>query len=193
MPRQFLPGVRITPTGAWLGFLGFFLFLAASNTGNNLLYLLVAGLFSLLIGHFLLSIWNLTTLELSWSEIPDGFAGNSHHLIARIRATSGCGGLHLKVGSELLPWLPLAEEADFKYPVDLPRRGLLQIDHAVVTSGFPFGLLRTERLFPPVTVVVYPQPRPFRLALSGGGESVARGLSLDHSGDFWMQRLYCPG
>ncbi|MGA8230408.1 MAG: hypothetical protein WB795_02920, partial [Candidatus Acidiferrales bacterium] len=154
----------------------FILVLAAVNTGNNLLFLVLACLLAGLLISGIFSRIVLTAIELKL-ELPE-------HIFARqpIVAT-----LDLRNDKDLLPsfslrvvgegtktepaqilarpvffpYLPRQTSVQQKVELLFPKRGLYRQDAFAVRSKFPFGLFeKTRRVESPLEVVVYPQVQP---------------------------------
>ncbi|MGA8103877.1 MAG: DUF58 domain-containing protein [Candidatus Acidiferrales bacterium] len=179
----------------------FILVLAAVNTGNNLLFLVLACLLAGLLISGIFSRIVLTAIELKL-ELPE-------HIFARqpIVAT-----LDLRNDKDLLPsfslrvvgegtktepaqilarpvffpYLPRQTSVQQKVELLFPKRGLYRQDAFAVRSKFPFGLFeKTRRVESPLEVVVYPQVQPAQQffevlpLLSGEMESYFRGRGND--------------
>ncbi|HNW34334.1 MAG TPA: DUF58 domain-containing protein [Candidatus Ozemobacteraceae bacterium] len=182
--------IEITPAGALFIFLGGFLAVAATNTGNNLLFLIATGIFALLLMSLVGAVLNVSSLDIAWSGCLEGFAGEALRLPLRIHETSGRGRLQLfSAGfwiTKLMPWT----RAEFIYPLPPRSRGRYVCDDLTIRSNFPFGLFRILRSLPRETLWIYPSPR--FAGASGTSELAALSAEGVHDprGDFWMTRPY---
>ena len=180
--------IRPSALGA-KGFLGFaaleLAFLATSY--NNLFFLLLA--FSAVLG--VLGAWwswrNLRDLRIESLELAAAASGNQRaarmHLTANRRSRFDIV-LELDLGSGYgevgyAPYLVNAQSIDDT--VAGQPRGVRSIDHARVTSNFPFGFFMARTtLAIEVELVTYPTPVPFGENPSGGNHPGDRGSS--HAG-----------
>ena len=105
------PRLLLTPTGKLLGFLAVFLLFAANNTGNNLLFLVVAGLVALLGVAAGMALLNGAGLEAAWEGEAEGFAGGEADLRLTVTEPGRRGRLHLAVEGPLAPVVPVAGDA----------------------------------------------------------------------------------
>jgi uncharacterized protein (DUF58 family) len=141
---------------------------AALNTGNNLLYLLLA----LCLASFVLSALagkralRRVTLDLSYpEEILAGeptalvvLAGNAH---ARALSPGLSVRIHKRAaGLDIPPLTPGGSRTAF-VPADFPRRGLYRADPVQLSTCDPLGLVRRRRRLHPVgDYYVFPAPLP---------------------------------
>ena len=73
--RRGIPeGIRITKVGLWYLLLTVIVVVAATNTGNNALYLVLACMLALLLVSGVVSRWNLRHLEVALDPPGDLFA-----------------------------------------------------------------------------------------------------------------------
>jgi uncharacterized protein (DUF58 family) len=179
----------------------FVLVLAALNTGNNLLFLVLACLLAGLLISGIFSRIVLTAIELKL-ELPE-------HIFARqpIVATlelrndkDVLPSFSLRVVGEgtktepaqilarpvFFPYLPRQTSVQQKVELLFPKRGLYRQDSFAVRSKFPFGLFeKTRRVDSPLEVVIYPHVQPAQQflealpLLSGEMESYHRGRGND--------------
>jgi len=206
--RYWLPRViRPTREGLWFLVATFAVGLAATNTGNNLLYLVLAMLLALLIISGLLSEQTLRHVRLRRTLPPRIFAGvpaTFQLTVHNGKARAASYGLHLREADPgggppatrfLLRLDPGACER-WRYPLCFPHRGRHTLPGVVLWTRFPFGLF--EKIGRPVQadpVLVYPRlralgPREILGALQPGWRERNRrgtGASLHNL------RPYLPG
>jgi uncharacterized protein (DUF58 family) len=174
----------------------------AVNSGNNLLFILVAVLLSLLTLSGVLAYLNIRGLDISVRSPDEIFARRPAtvrlDLTNRKRRLPSflltCEGDR---GEEIITELPARETRCLKVRAVFPRRGRHSLEEMVLTSEFPFGLVRRGGSFAPSsTCVVYPEPRPvpwdFVEEAERQGDDLASPLA-GIGGDFRGQRDYVPG
>lgn len=175
-PRPRSDGIGLTRVGAYyLAFIAI-LSLAAANTGNNGLYLVLAMMIAVLVVTQLAAAANVRRLEVRLSTPEEVFAGQP--------ATFG---LEIRNGSRLLPsWLlmltldprdiapppaPSRRSTPFLVPslgrraaarghleMMLRHRGRRRIRYVHLTSLFPIGTFRKGRRYPvDLELLVYPE------------------------------------
>lgn len=184
---------------------------AALNTGNNLLFLILASLIAAILMSGILSSITLSGIELRL-ELPDHiFAGQPVRALVelvnekmtmpsfslRIEASkekSGQGGAVLET-PVYFPYLPRKGRAKQIVPLLFPRRGVYQQEAFCVLTRFPFGFLqKSRRVSLPTEALVYPsveatpQLRELLPALEGAIESTRKG----HGQDLYALRDYQP-
>ena len=196
-------GIRITKVGLWFVLFTIIVGVAATNTGNNALYLVLATMLSLLVVSGIVSRWNLRRLQWSLTAPED--------LYARRPATLGFTVAHR--GRWLARWLLLVA-ADPRGPwrlvarlgprdgaagtLDLifPRRGRHRLGALHVASLYPLGLFRKGMRYPlDAEVLVFPElfpPGEIDVAASGlAGERAASRAGWGH--DLHALRGFRPG
>jgi uncharacterized protein (DUF58 family) len=196
--------LRIRLTGA--GALAIALVLAAGvvavNSGNNLLYFLVAALLALfglsgILGHRNLAGVRLSLLppEEVWAGRPVTVRGlltaaprRSSYLL-RVSGSGGAAGMAVEV--------PRGGRTLFDLALTFPARGSQPWPALEVSSDFPFGLIRRGRVVaPPGGCLVYPSPLPVSWErvdrAEREGELAAR-REAGSGGDYRGLRDYAPG
>ncbi len=150
--------------------------LAATNTANNLLYLIVAMLLAFLAVSGLLSEQSLRRVRVR-RELPDRiFAGTPAGFGATLcnrkrRITSFA--LHLKESDpaggadahRFFLALPPQQSATWIYPLTFPRRGVHHLPGLVLSTRYPFGLF--NKIVRPLLmdrVLVYPAIRALNVS-----------------------------
>ena len=204
-PRLAGPNLVFRPsTGIFLAI--FLLVLAAAfNTGENLLYLVAAGVLSFLVSALVLSSIPIRRLKVS-RDVPasvyrlDPFTvrvriENQRRFIPsvslRIEDVTNRTG-----GRAYVAKIPPGCTATVRLDEVLPKRGLHSIPALAISSGFPLGLFRRRRTFTDsVTVVVYPRVVSLhRSVIDQVDESGSTPRPLDMHGDeFFGLREYVPG
>jgi len=181
--------------------------LAAVNTGNNLLYLVLACLLGTLLVSNLLAEWNLRGLTVHRALPAEVFArrpalgtvvvdnprrlGTAWTLRIIQRSSTGeplAEGRLLKVAA--------GARAEVFMEWSFPRRGVTPVGRLRVESSFPFGLiLRWQMLDVPTSLLVYPFPLPGALdgQATGRGREAPDPHGRSRSGDLIGLRPYVPG
>jgi uncharacterized protein (DUF58 family) len=199
---------RITSEG--LQFLIFTLAIgiAAINTGNNLFYLLLAMMLSLILVSGMIAEYCLRRLELH-RHLPDLLFVNMPITVALVvkNRKAKFASFSLAIcdvinGRDFSPcmevrYLPSHASQLLSYPLTPTRRGRLQLEGARISTEFPFGLF-TKRTFYPLeeTVVVCPEIQPLDerllrgLFAAGHEQTVHR---RGHGNDLYNLRLYHAG
>lgn len=181
---------------------------AAVNTGNNLFYLLLAMMLSLIVMSGLLSEQCLRRLEFR-RHAPEYLFANEPATV-----TLAVSNRKLRLPSFSLRLFDIVDRADFdrgahlqyiapqattlvSYPLLLAKRGLYRLDGVRVVTPFPFGLFLKKRCYPAETsIIVCPERYPLSsnllqdLGIIGQDHSLAqrgRGISL------YNLREYRPG
>jgi uncharacterized protein (DUF58 family) len=209
--------VRVQPTREGLWFLALLLgvLAAAVNTGNNLLYIVLACLLALLIVANVLAEVNLRGLEVRRVLPPEAFAETPSSGWVELRNTRDRGRAWTVKIDDLAVLkrelvvddtpvlasgvaLSVPPGASVRVPVRwrFPQRGRHQLGVLRLTSAFPFGVLRRSRTVERGDeLVVYPRP-------ATGGEAergAATGLMSDAprrrgtQGELVGFREYVPG
>jgi uncharacterized protein (DUF58 family) len=175
---KYLPRtIRPTKEGGYFIALTFGIGFAAVNTGNNLLYLLVALMLSIIVVSGLLSELSLRGLTLSTASPPPVAAGEPVSLLMQLRNEKNFfPSLSLRVdpvpGAEVPERLYSAESARFiridpqstgSQPLRMTfsRRGRYRLEGITLSTTFPFGFfIKTAAIREPIVLWVYPKIRP---------------------------------
>ena len=169
--------IRLTHEGTRYVLLTLAVGAAAINTGNNLLYLLLAMLLSLIIMSGLLSEQCFKQLDFR-RRLPDRVFANQPATaslsIANRKAQVPTFSLHVQDivagvvvdrGIHLLHAPPLSVIVQ-SYPLLVTRRGLHRIEGLKLLTRFPFGLFLKAAMLPVASeTVVYPEIKPLPAAL----------------------------
>lgn len=199
---------RITSEGLQFLIFALAIGIAAINTGNNLFYLLLAMMLSLILVSGIAAEYCLRRLELR-RHVPDLLFINTQVTTALVvknrksRLTSFSLTLcdisdDQSVSPDLeIHALPPGTSRLLSYSLTPTRRGRLHLSGVRISTEFPFGLF-TKRMFYPMEdmVVVCPELQPIQerllrgLRTSGYEQSVHR---RGHGSDLYNLRLYQAG
>lgn len=209
----FHPRRTIKPTrdGWWCLLVAVGLGVAAINTGNNLLYLLVSALLALIVVSGILSEQSMRGLALTAVPPEEVFAGRaalfgatlanrkrwltSYSITLELLAPAARA---LESGSRFIYFrrIEAGTERLATWEETLPARGLHRLTGVRVTTRFPFGLfVKAGRPALAQEVLVYPAVRPIpaeslrRLGDSGDAAARRRG----RGDDLYNLRGYRPG
>ena len=211
---------RLTVEGWWFSALMVGVLVAALNTGNSLLFLVLAAQCAALVLSNVLAEWNLRGLGVARRLPSELFAGQPSPgaLVLHNRRRIGAAfAVHLAELGDPLPPDPrplrrapprprLAEAAVAHAApgarVEAPTRwvfsarGPARLSAIEVSSTFPFGLVRRWRELPaPAELLVYPVPAggppAWGVAAAAGARPVPH--LRGRSGDFEGLRGYVPG
>ena len=185
--------------------------LAALNTGNNLLFLILASLIAIILMSGILSSITLSGVELRL-ELPEHiFAGQSVRarvelqnekltlpsFSLRVEGTKDKKALTtpLLETPVYFPYLPKRDRVQQNVPITFPRRGAYRQDMFRIVTRFPFGFLqKARRVQLGAEALVYPSVEPSRdffeilPALQGALESHNKGGGHD----LYALRDYLP-
>lgn len=195
------------PTAGWrfFFFMGIVL-VAAINTGNNLMYLVLATLFGAFIVSWTLAGMSLRGLEARVALPLEIFAGEESLIdftIARNRAgASRALSLALSGSGEPQGHVPYLENlaggdrTKLQGLVRYPERGHHELRGVRVSTTYPFGLLRRRRLHADRRELwIYPAIMPIEeiLRLGGGERSAVDALRRGRDGGLINLRPFMPG
>jgi len=196
--------IRLTTTGALAIALVLAAGIVAVNSGNNLLYLVVASLLAALALSGLLGHHNLRRVGLGLVAPDEAWAGLPVTVRARLvnrrrRLPAFLLALGEKPGfpADTVLEIPPGGQAEVSLTMTFPRRGVQPWPPLAVTSEFPFGLIRRGGLVrSPGRCLVYPSPLavPWDVAEAAEREGEVqsrRGPGV--GGDYRGIRDYVPG
>lgn len=202
--RRGIPeGIRITKVGLWFVLLTVVVAAAATNTGNNALYLVLACMLAILVVSGVVSRWNLQGLAVAVEAPGDLYARRPFQLPFTISNRSRRWSRWLLLFSvsaggptRLVPHLPAGKSARGQLEMLLPRRGRHRFEAAHFASLFPLGLFRKGMRLPlACDLLVYPE-----LFAAGATEIDPSGLTGDESSpragwghELHALRAYRPG
>src|SRR5215831_1601900 len=203
---------RITRAG-WIYILGTLLVaLAALNTGNNLLFLILACLIALILISGILSTVCLSGVDLHLDMPEHIFAGQPETAIVELqnekltmpsfsllveavtpkRSDAAVAMLQSKV---YFPYLPRQEALRRRVPVTFPQRGVYRQDTFRIVTRFPFGFLqKARRLEMKQEVLVYPSVETLAdfSEIFAGIEGSLESMSKGRGQDLYALRGYLP-
>lgn len=196
--------VRPTLAGGWFLAILIGVTLAALNTGNNLVYMVLATLLAVLVVNNVLAEWNLRGLAVDRVLPAEVFAGapalGALVLINRRRLGDAWAvEVHEQDGGgarALFDRVPARGRREVAAPWTFPERGVSRFSMVRVGSSFPFGLLRRWRDVPvPGEVLVYPEigREAPPAATSGQGAGAASRGGADDTGELVSLRPYTVG
>ena len=206
--RPFRPRRTIWPTrdGWWCLLVVIGLGVAAINTGNNLLYLLVSLLLSLIVVSGVLSEQSLRGLRLE-ADVPDEIYAGAPVLFGAVLANRKGRLTSYSITLELLvrggatrfiyvPRLEAGRDRLLTWEETLPSRGRQRLAGVRLTTRFPFGLfLKAGRTMLELPVLVFPAVHPIPSEtlhrLVGAGTSATRRRGRGH--DLYNLRTYRAG
>ncbi|MBZ0113386.1 MAG: DUF58 domain-containing protein [Thermoanaerobaculia bacterium] len=195
--------IRPTKVGFWYILCTLLVGVAATNTGNNALYIVLAVMLSLLILSGVVSRFNLKRLAFTISEEREVFAKRPFHLEVGVHNRSRWLPRWLLVLSLaddgqplLIPYLPRAGTGRGFMEMLVPRRGRHRFSWIHVGSIFPVGFFHKGlRYAVDVEVLVYPEifPASAQAPVQSGnrGEGLARKSGWGH--DLHSLRSFQPG
>lgn len=187
----------------WIYFVGLLLVaLAALNTGNNLLFLILASLIALILMSGILSSISLSGIEMRFNLPEHIFAGQPVRAQVELenqKLTLPSFSLRVEAIQEkdsfaatildkpvYFPHLPRQEQVKQIVPMKFPRRGVYHQDAFRIVTRFPFGFLQKARRMDLKTeALVYPSVDPTTEyrdvlpVLQGALESVVKGRGQD--------------
>jgi uncharacterized protein (DUF58 family) len=200
--------IRLTPEGGRFLLFTVALGVAAINTGNNLLYLLLAMMLSLIVVSGILSEQSLKHIEVRRRIPPHVFAGEPITVTMivknRKRALSSFSlrvldvveGAPVDRGVHLLRLSPQTSMSQ-TYPLLLTRRGRHRLDAVRLQTRYPFGLFVKALTIPVAAeIIAYPESKPLPASLLKDLHAVGSDRSVPTRGqgtDLYNLRLYQTG
>jgi uncharacterized protein (DUF58 family) len=200
--------LRFTPEGKWFIFISIAIGFAAVNTGNNLLYLVLAMLLSLIIASGFLSEWGVKGLEIKRHFPPYIFAHTPCGILLKVTNTKRhlpsftleleeqVNGEH-KGGLAYLFRIGPQKTQSQVYRLSFPRRGLHRLYEPHLLTRFPFGFfIKGVRIKENREVVVYPPLVPWEELLPEISDRGEGSRTKPHKGrgeDIFAVREYVPG
>jgi uncharacterized protein (DUF58 family) len=202
---------RITFEG-WIYLLAIILVaLTALNTGNNLLFLILASLIALVLMSGILSSVTLSGVSMRL-ELPEHlFAGQpvratlelenqkltlpSFSLRVEAATPKGAPPTAMLTTPVYFPYLPKRESVQQIVPMMFARRGVYHQEAFRITTRFPFGFLqKSRRLDLPTEALVYPSVEPTReyVEILPGIEGALESLTRGQGQDLYALREYVP-
>ena len=203
---------KITAEG-WVYIAGVLLIsLAALNTGNNLLFLILATLIAIILMSGVLSSISLSGVKMSLQLPEHIFATHTVRALlelenekltlpsfalrvesAKIKgAAAGAAVLDTPV---YFPYLPKRGHAQQSIPITFARRGAYRQDAFRIVTRFPFGFLqKSRRVELPTEAIVYPNVEPTQelFDVLGGLQGALESMSKGRGQDLYALRDYVP-
>lgn len=157
--------VRVTGTGLWFVLLALVVAVAATNTGNNALFMVLALMLGMLVVSGLVSRWNVRSLRVELREPGEIHAQRPASLRFKVTNRSWWLPRWLLLFSleghdrpRLIPYLPRRGRSRGELELLIPSRGIHRLTSATVTSLFPFGLFtKAQRYSLDSELLVYPE------------------------------------
>lgn len=211
---KYLPRtIRPTREGGYFVVLTLGVGLAAVNTGNNLLYLLVALMLSIIVVSGLLSEQSLRRLVFFADPPPPALPGEPVSILVRLRNEKRrLPSFSLRVdpvpaGSKAPDRAPASESARFiridprstesrPLRMTFSRRGCYRLEGVTLSTTFPFGFfIKTAARREPIELWVYPRIRPAPWPISPASFGTARSSShrSEQGAAFHQFRAYQRG
>ena len=202
---------RVSREG-WIYILGIFLVaIAALNTGNNLLFLILASLIAIILMSGILSSITLSGVEMRLQLPEHIFAGQPVRALVelenekltlpsfslRVEAVRGKNSSHAAMLETpvYFSYIPKHDLVQQHVPMTFPKRGIYRQEAFRIITRFPFGFLqKARRLDLKSEALVYPSVEPSRdffeilPGMQGALESLAKGGGQD----LYALRDYLP-
>jgi uncharacterized protein (DUF58 family) len=186
-------GIRITTVGLWYVLLTVLVAIAATNTGNNALYMVLALMFSVLILSGLSSRENVRGLDAALEPPGEVFANRPFSVGFTLRSRAVVFPrwfllftLSRSAQPLLIPYLPRRGRSVGQLEMMIGTRGHHRFPYAHVSSLFPFGFFRKGvRYRVDYEVLVFPElfpaggTRPEEVEQAGDDSSRRRGWGHD--------------
>lgn len=153
---------------------------AAVNTGNNLLYLIVAALLAFMASTGFAGKRNIEGYQLDLTVPDEVYAGSETLLTLRIsnpRRFLPAFLLRVELAgtSVLLPFIPAQNRGSVTLPYTPARRGHNRIDQMRISSPFPVAFFVRRQTFAlDGDILAFPAPRPLPSLLSASGKAAHR-------------------
>jgi len=139
-----------------------FLGVAAANTGNNLLYIVVSSMLSLMLISGISSVLNIKDVEVRLIPPPEVYAGKRTAFRLFVGKRGALPSFLLRISSSVDSVLvPLVDKKGTEESIDLvfPRRGEVRSATLEISSDFPLGMFtRTMEVTVPLRLIVFPAP-----------------------------------
>lgn len=194
LPRK----LEITRDGKWMIAIALLLGVGAVNTGNNLLYLVLSLLISVITISGFLSEWTLKSVTLRRAYPRELVAGEATLLRVEVNNAKRAGAFNIEVcelldSTEMLmrPGYVLhlrGDETGQCFQVARPlRRGPLRSGGIRISTRYPFGFARKSRVFDePVRWLALPEIAEVDLSAvgQGGKGQETQSRKVGHGGEF---------
>ena len=174
--------VKVKRSGAIFIATTIFLGVAGANTANNLLYIIVSAMLSLMLISGLSSIVNLRNVRIRVIPPKEAFAGRNAPLRVVLWSEGRMPSFLIRVSSEVdsALWLVVNREAREKdLAVVFDNRGKVEKIRLFLSSDFPLGMfVRYTEIEVRTDFVVFPAPIPTEEVLLSSGAEKETGDSL---------------
>lgn len=181
--------VRVTNLGLGFVLTTLVVAVAATNTGNNGLYILLSLLLGALVVSGVVSRRNVEAIDVAIDGPAEVFAGEPapFRVVLRNLGERPKSALLVKVSGKaapiLFPSLPPRGEAERGVDLVFPRRGRHRVESILLFSGYPIGLFRKGRLHPVNEErVVFPSPKAVAFPPPEATEAVDDGIDPRRKG-----------
>ncbi|MCH9647508.1 MAG: DUF58 domain-containing protein [Deltaproteobacteria bacterium] len=201
--RSTVGPVRITAIGLGYIFVSLLVAAAATNSGNNALFLVLALMLAFLVLSGLSSRRNVRGLQVRLHGPPEVFANRPFNLEFEVKSKRRwlphwflLVSADRRERARLVNYLPARGRSRGILESFQKRRGLQRISHLVVTSPFPFGFFfKTHRYKTSLELLVYPELfGPEEKRVEGIGELGDMGGARPGRGNELRQlRVFQPG
>ena len=187
--RRAVPeGIRITTVGLWYVLLTVLVAIAATNTGNNALYMVLALMFSVLILSGVASRENVRGLDAALDPPGEVFANRPFAVGFSLRSRALVFPrwfllftLSRSAQPLLIPYLPRRGKSAGQLEVMVASRGVHHFPFVHVSSLVPFGFFRKGvRYRVDLEVLVFPELFP---------AGASQPLEAEHAGDDTSRRM----
>ena len=184
--------------------------LAALNTGNNLLFLILATLIAIILMSGVLSSISLSGVSMQL-ELPEHiFAGHAVRALVglenekltlpsfslRVEGVKTKGSAAAVLDTPIyFPYLPKKARAQQSIPITFARRGAYRQDAFQIVTRFPFGFLQKARHVELRTeAIVYPTVEPTQelFDVLGGLQGALESMTKGRGQDLYALRDYLP-
>ncbi len=195
--------IKITKAGWIYIALTIFLGVAAINTGNNLLYLIVSAMLSFMgvSGYF--GRKNMVNIDISVHYPAEVFQNVPFNIKLKVENSKKyLPSFLLKVNvageEEIVPYVKPGGSYEISIPTVAKERGYFYIDKAVVSSPFPFNFFIRYRQFQEKEkFLVYPKPEKCKVKPLSSNNRQKRerevGSCKNYEGEFFSVKDYSPG
>ncbi len=167
--------IKVKKPGYIFMFVSVFLGIAAVNTGNNLLYMIVSFMLSFMLVSGFMARYNLRGLKIKLIPPPDVYAGKParFRLIAenKKRIPSFLVRVMIEEAGGKALFLYIKERRETEISLKFPGRGYIEKINVLLVSDFPVGMFdRGRREEAEINVTVFPEPVRAEMYVSSESE-----------------------
>ncbi len=193
---------RITRSGLVMLVIFMLLVLSAMNTGENLLYIVFAGVFGMLFLSVIAARWSLRRVSLRRNAPHAVFRDETFAYTAHIENHKRfMPALSLRIEQDGAPSgyvmrVPAGHQADVAATYRFKKRGVYNLPPSNLVTAFPFGFLELRRRYQDsVEVLVYPRIRPARINAieRASGRQFVPSRTQGDGDEFFSLREYMRG